>query len=119
MRFPKAGMGRPSDYLVATGPAPPSRATRLGVTLRGGDTRVTAVANGSPAEQAGLRAGDDLLAVGDRKIADPVDIRLALGPLAPGDRVRIRWRRDGVEAEGTAELAPPPSPFAPQPAPAK
>lgn len=109
------GMGRPADYVVFTAPTPAPREVRLGVTLRGGDTRVTAVAPGSAAEQAGLRAGDDLLSVADLPIADTVDIRLALDAHAPGERVRIRWRREGAEMEGAGTLASPPSPFAAPP----
>jgi len=111
----KLGMGRPADYVVFTSPTPASREVRLGVALRGGDTLVTSVAEGSAAAQAGLREGDVLLAVDDVRIGDTVDIRLALETRGPGDRVRLRWRRDGVEAEGEGTLAAPPNPFAAPP----
>jgi hypothetical protein len=116
----KAGMGRPADYAILTNPAPERASVRLGVSLRGGDTLVTLVGPGSAAEQAGLLAGDRLLSVDGAPIADAVDIRLALETRRPGDRVRLRWRREGEEEERTGEgtLAAPASPFdAPSPRP--
>jgi putative serine protease PepD len=76
------------------------------------------VAEGSAAAQAGLKEGDVLLAVDGFSVADAVDIHLALDAREPGDRVRLRWRREGKEMEGEGTLAAPPSPFAPPPAPA-
>jgi len=111
----RLGMGRAADYVVFTPPTPPSQAVWFGVALRGGDTLVTSVAGGSAAAAAGLREGDFLVAVDDRKVSDPVDIRLALEARVPGDRVRVRWRRDGAAMEGEAALPLRPDPFAPRP----
>ena len=114
----RIGMGRSADYVVFTEPTPPSTGVVLGVTLRGGDTLVTRVVEESAAAAAGLREGDCLLAVDDRRICDTVDIKLALEARAPGDRVRIRWQREGADMEGEAVLPEPQNPFAPPKPPA-
>jgi hypothetical protein len=109
----KLGMGRAADYVVFTQPTPPTTGVVLGVTLRGGDSMLKSVSEGSAAFAAGLREGDVLISVDERKIADLVDIKLALETRVPGDRVRLRWRRAGADMEGEAVLPEPPSPFAP------
>lgn len=54
---------------------------------------VRTVLPGSPAEQAGLKAGDRLLLVGSRDIDRERDVARALQNAAVGDRVRVRVRR--------------------------
>ena len=110
----KVGMGRSADYVVFTPPTPLITRVKFGVDLRGGDTVVKTVAEGSTAAAAGLREGDVLIAVDERKIADPVDIELALETRIPGDRVRVRWRRDGADMEAEVLLPEPPRPSARQ-----
>jgi membrane-associated protease RseP (regulator of RpoE activity) len=90
--------------LAAPADAQRSRQSRpgwIGISLDipTGDARsdvfIGEVRSGSPAEEAGLRAGDRLLAVGDLRGADdfrnlPERLRLDVG-----DRVRIRVEREG------------------------
>ncbi len=75
--------------------------------------RITAVAPGSPAAAAGLRAGDGILAVNGRRVADALDVAYAAAEekfslrLRRGARVRsLAVRRAPGQAWG-ARLAPP------------
>jgi membrane-associated protease RseP (regulator of RpoE activity) len=55
---------------------------------------VEAVTNGSPAESAGIAAGDVLVAVDGKPLGDPLALPALLGSLA-GNSVRIDLIRDG------------------------
>lgn len=63
----------------------------------GGGVRLTGVRAGSPAEKAGLRAGDVITAVGDRQIRDLQALTDALRAHQPGDVVPMRFRREGAD----------------------
>jgi len=84
---------------------PPGR-PKLGITLdqefTGEGVRIAAVAKGSPAEAAGLEAGDVLVGFDDAKIAGPRELRTALGAKKPGDGVRLKARRGEAVVEKTA-----------------
>lgn len=65
---------------------------------------ITSVAQGSPAAAAGLRVGDEILAI------DGCDLREACvnwRQLVPGQRYRLRVRSGGREREATLVPAPP------------
>ena len=62
---------------------------------------VQAVVQGSPAERAGLRAGDAITAI-DGAPAPPGRLQAIAGQLVPGDSVRLRFQRGGEEREVTA-----------------
>lgn len=66
--------------------------------------RITGVRAGSPAEQAGLMAGDVITAIGDKHIGNLYDMTDALRSHQPGDSVVVVSRRDGVERRATAVL---------------
>ncbi|MGE3408160.1 MAG: trypsin-like peptidase domain-containing protein [Pirellulales bacterium] len=51
----------------------------------------------SPASSSGLRAGDVVLAVGDRPLQRPLDLERALVGRAPGDQVELSVTRDNRE----------------------
>jgi S1-C subfamily serine protease len=65
----------------------------LGVELvdtTGGAT-IQSVVSGSPAETAGLQAGDVITAVGSTKISAADKLTTAIGALSPGDHVTLHW----------------------------
>jgi len=66
--------------------------------------RITGVRAGSPAEQAGLKGGDVITAIGDKRIANLYDMTDALRGRRPGDTVVVVMRRDGAEHRATAIL---------------
>lgn len=61
----------------------------------GGGARVTAVAPGSPADVAGVTAGDVVTSVGDQRVTDMADLVAAVARRRPGDPVTVAlWRGD-------------------------
>ncbi len=64
-----------------------------------------AVYAGSPADSAGLRPGDLLLALDDLPIADQADLRQREAALRPGTRVRLAGLRAGVPFQAEVEAA--------------
>jgi hypothetical protein len=77
-------MGKqPEDELVARG--------FLGLELRPADdgVRVAGVLAGTPAEKAGVRAGDRLVRVGKHAIRDVAAARVAVAEVKPGNRVTL------------------------------
>jgi len=60
-----------------------------------GGAFVYSVYDGSPAEDAGIEPGDIIIAVGSDQITDSDDLLQAVTSLAPGDRTRFQYRRNG------------------------
>jgi S1-C subfamily serine protease len=61
--------------------------------------RLSGVAEGGPAAEAGLRAGDIIVEVAGRAIENIYDYTFALGDLEAGEPTPIRIERDGAELE--------------------
>ena len=70
------------------------------------DVEVRDVAPGSPADRAGIRRGDQILAVNGQRINGPEQLAQLVREEDPGSRVDIRIRRDGEQRNLTAELEP-------------
>lgn len=68
---------------------------------------VTAITAGSPAEAAGLRVGDEILAIDG---CDLQEICVNWRQLVPGQRYRLRVRSGGEVRETTLVPAPPRTP---------
>jgi aminopeptidase YwaD len=66
--------------------------------------KINGVRAGSPAERAGLRAGDVLVRFGGVKVGTLDDFTFALRSHRAGDEVDVRYLRDGREYEGRATL---------------
>lgn len=71
---------------------------RLGLQQETG-LMVVAVEPGSTAEQGGLVLGDVLVAVGGQTVADPEDLRTALGPEIVGKPTTLTVVRGGARSE--------------------
>ncbi|MCZ6856758.1 MAG: M20/M25/M40 family metallo-hydrolase [Gemmatimonadetes bacterium] len=68
-----------------------------------GGVRLTGVRSGSPADQAGIRAGDIIIQIATFEVADLYAMTDALRALEPGDTVAIKVRRgdEVIEVEAT------------------
>ena len=66
--------------------------------------RISGVRAGSPAEQAGLKAGDVITEIGAKRVMNLYDMTDALRSHQAGDTVIIVSKRDGVERRATAVL---------------
>ena len=62
---------------------------------------IEAVVHGSPADRAGLRAGDAITAVNGEPVP-PGRLQALAARLVPGDSIRLRFLRDGATREVTA-----------------
>lgn len=84
----------------------PELARSLGIATLDG-ALVTAVDPGSPAERAGLRRGDLIVAVNGHAVRGPADLRVKVGLVPIGEEVEFRFRREGRTLAGRAQVAPP------------
>ncbi|HET8620221.1 MAG TPA: PDZ domain-containing protein [Acidimicrobiales bacterium] len=82
----------------------------LATPTSGGGTRVASVVGGSPAERAGLRAGDLVVSFDGRQIARMPDLMVALRAYRPGDEVKVGVSRaDGSRETLEVTLEEPPA----------
>jgi putative serine protease PepD len=65
---------------------------------------VVDVTPGSPAESAGLSAGDVITGIDGRPVRDPDDVADAIRGLEPGDEIEVETSRDGDERSFDVEL---------------
>lgn len=83
----------PPPAPVAAGRGRPSLGTIPDMAEEPGGVRLSGVRAGSPADSAGMRAGDILVGIGEATIASLQDFQNALMAHSAGDRVEIRYRR--------------------------
>lgn len=81
----------------------------LGVTFQKGSPLdnvpvVDRVRFGSPAEQAGLKSGDKIVAAEGRAVRRVPQLKQILGAMAAGDAVRLTFERAGANTDVTATL---------------
>jgi aminopeptidase YwaD len=69
-----------------------------------GGVRLSGVRTGSPAERAGLQAGDIITAIGTQIVANLYDMTAALRAHQPGDTVTIVAKRGPTEMRLSAVL---------------
>jgi S1-C subfamily serine protease len=91
--------GRAEHAFAGLQPAPitPQIAQQLGLDSTEGAI-VAGVVAGGPADQAGLRPGDVITAVGDEPVTSPEDLLAALRAHRPGDTVTMTVRAPGDDA---------------------
>jgi serine protease Do len=78
----------------------------LGVTTEGADAgaEVLSVTKESAADKAGLKKGDIITRIGDKKIESSDDVTETVRAHKPGDKVTLNITREGKEQKLTAEL---------------
>jgi serine protease Do len=97
----------------------------LGVMTEGSSdgAKVEEVSKNSAADKAGLKEGDVITKVNDKKVYDPEGLSDVIRKMKPDDKVTITYKRDGRESTATATLGkrkmpvpiPPHAPIAPVP----
>lgn len=65
---------------------------------------ITAVTDGSAAEKAGLKEGDIITKINDKKVEGPGSIAEVVGSFKPKDEVTVYYKRDGKEQSSKAVL---------------
>lgn len=76
-----------------------------GVLIDAGDGKVPAVVPGSPAEKAGIKAGDIILEIQGEKLTNDNSLSSVIQKYSVGQEVTIKIIRDGKEMTLTAVLA--------------
>ena len=78
----------------------------LGVTTEKTDdgVKVNSITKESAAEKIGLKEGDIITKIDDKKIENPDDLSKTIQQHKPGDKVTITYLRDKKELKATAEL---------------
>jgi hypothetical protein len=95
---------------TGAGPAAGSGTRRVSVgavpdfAFQGPGLRLDGVVPGSPADKAGMQAGDILTHLGDSEVNGLGGFNDLLKKLEPGDKVQLRWTRDGTPGQATIEL---------------
>ena len=60
--------------------------------------------NGSPADKAGIRGGDVITSFDGKTIRNPSDLSLDVLTQAPGDKVKVEFKRGGKRHTVTVKL---------------
>ena len=89
--------------------AHPFLGVSIGTPTNRSGAQVAGVRNGSPADKAGLKAGDVITSFGDETITSPDDLTAAVAAKQPGDKVSITYVRDGTTKTAEATLGTRPS----------
>lgn len=84
----------------------PRNARQLGLAPGTTGVAVARVADGSPAQQAGVQARDQILAVDGRSIGTSAQLRNAEGLLPVGKQVRLTLLRAGQRTEAVLRIEP-------------
>jgi serine protease DegQ len=71
---------------------------------------ITQVERGSPADKAGIRPGDILLAVNDKPVADTTTMLNLIASLQPGEQAAVRLSRNQAETDLTVTIGRRPRP---------
>ncbi len=83
-----------------------SNRAMLGVTTEKTDegVKINSVTKESAAEKMGLKEGDVITKIDDKKIENPDDLSEAIQKHKPADKVAVTYLRDNKEQKATAEL---------------
>lgn len=94
-----------NDYLGRTVATDENRAM-LGVTTEKDSkgAEIQTISKESGAEKAGLKKGDIITKIDDKKIEGPDDLSAAIKQHKPGDKITVTYLRDGKEQKSSTEL---------------
>jgi len=89
--------------------AHPFLGVSIGTPTNQSGAQVASVRNGSPADKAGLKAGDVITSFGGEAITGPDDLTAAVAAKQPGDKVSITYVRNGTTKTTEVTLGTRPS----------
>jgi serine protease Do len=90
---------------AAVQPLTPELAEAMKLKGQPSGALVAEVVPKSPSEKAGIKARDVITAINGKKISDARELRLMIGSMAPGTKVRIEINREGQTKVFDVELA--------------
>jgi putative serine protease PepD len=82
---------------------------RVGDSSSSGGAQVTSVVSGSPADRAGLKAGDVITAIDGNSVTSADDLTAQVGSHKPSDSITVTVTRDGASKKVTVTLGVRPS----------
>jgi serine protease Do len=95
----------PRGYLgVNIQPVTAEMADSMGMKTAGGAI-VDQAMPGTPAAEAGLKAGDVITKLNGKDVKDASDLTMRIGSFKPGDKVELTYLRDGVDKTAQVTLA--------------
>lgn len=95
---------RTAQQLIATGKASyPVIGANVDMQFEGG-AKVTGVSASSPAQRAGLRAGDIITAIEGQGVTSAEALIVAIRAHQPGENVRLSYQRDGQARQVSVKL---------------
>jgi len=107
--------GKPSklnlraDGTIVPAPVRPGKSRAyLGLAFEKNTTTVSQVVKDGPAEQAGVKSGDKVLALGDAKIGSVPDLLKALQAAKPGTEIKLHVQRGEKALVLSVRLGTPP-----------
>jgi type II secretory pathway component PulC len=71
----------------------------------GGGVKLGEIVPGSPAEKAGLKAGDVIVALNDHTIGNEEELRSAIAEIGVGQKAKVTFLREGEKRRTSARLA--------------
>jgi putative serine protease PepD len=77
----------------------------LGISLSGSEAKVAEVRPGTPADKAGLQAGDVISAIGGTRVTSADQLRSAIDARRPGASISLTFVRNGVTKTVQVKLA--------------
>jgi putative serine protease PepD len=81
----------------------------LGVSLNAGTTTVAEVRAGTPADNAGIQAGDVIVSIDGQKVSSTSALQSAIDAKKPGDKIQVTFTRNGAQKSVTVTLGTRPS----------
>jgi putative serine protease PepD len=96
--IPSNSAKRIADELIATGTSrTPLMGVQLDMSYSDSGARVESITRDSGADDAGLRPGDVIVAINDRRIDDATELVVAIRSYSPGETIKVGYTRDGQD----------------------
>src|SRR5262249_54120565 len=95
----------PLVALLVAAPSSAQNRAWIGITLEPEGVKIREVMEGAPGERAGLRAGDEILAIDGARVTTPTELIERVGLKGIGETAELTLRRAGKELRVSLALA--------------